>query len=287
MKFKPYLDLCHDRKVCPVCGSRDQSLWDKEKTNLVSYVQCESCSLVFTNKIIANNLHADYFDGFNEARDDGNRIKRANRLAMYNLDYQYVQHFVSQKGNFLDFGCGSGRFLSMFGGNTQKYGVEFDRSAIEIGKTNHPDISFFRNLTEVPKTNNFQCIIFRGSFQYIPNIRPVLESCYSIMNDNAFLVVLSVPNTNSPLAILQRENWIMAVKNEHVNLYCLDALRRLFDGMFDIQHFDFPYLGTPYENHHEDMQKFIDLCQDNDNDNDKKQHFPFWGSLINLVARKR
>ena len=64
----------------------------------------------------------------------------------------------------------------------------------------------------------------------------------------------------------------------------IDKFIKLFENKFNIVNYDFPYIGTPYEDHDNDLKLFVSLCKGKKDAIRKK--FPFWGSLINLVARK-
>ena len=105
-----------------------------------------------------------------------------------------------------------------------------------------------------------------------------------MLKNGGYLCLYSVPNTESPLAIIQRENWVMCNKIEHIQLFNYNAIEFLLKDKFKIIRIDYPYLQTPYENHKTDLQSFIDIIKNIEGAEIK--HFPFWGSIMNIIAQK-
>ena len=95
-----------------------------------------------------------------------------------------------------------------------------------------------------------------------------------------YLVILSLPNKNSPLAMIQREKWALYNPIEMINIFSLTSVKKLFND-YDTCIFEFPYLDTPYANEKTDLEKFIELIE-----NKKNDKFPVWGSMIQIIFQK-
>lgn len=274
------------RKNCPVCNSKSFSDWNINKKSPLKAFKCNKCSLVFMNKILDIQCRSDFYKGYNYNRNIQNKINEKNRRKMYKLDYKYVSKFITNKSSILDIGCGMGDFLNFFKNNTVKHGIELDNDAINRGKINHPSIKFYSDYNIFEKKNiKFDCIIFRGTFQYVDDIKQLLNKCYSSLKKKGVLVILSLPNATSPLADLQRENWSMYSKYEHINFYNLNILFNLFKNKFEIINIKYPYLNTPYSNPIKDTKNVINMLMGKKKFLETKT--PFWGSLINLIAVKK
>ena len=102
-----------------------------------------------------------------------------------------------------------------------------------------------------------------------------------VIKPDGWLFLLQTPNVESPAAVLQREKWGLHNKWEHLYTFSLKTLAALFSD-FEIFYYDFPYVGTPYENQPEDLQRFIAVCRDPD----ASARFPFWGSMMNVALRR-
>jgi SAM-dependent methyltransferase len=267
---------------CPHCNSKDYTLWDENNNNEVKALQCKKCNIVYMNNILSDKDLFKFYDSYNSSRNLHSKVKKVQREKMYELDYNEISLLVPEKGNYLDIGCGEGNFLSYFQ-NVKKIGYDIDKSATLRGSKIYNDIDYIDNLDST-KSEDINCIIFRGTLQYMRNLNDSIRYCYSRIKDNGYLCILSLPNTDSPLAILQRENWVMCNKVEHIQLFNIYALNYLLENKFKILSISYPYYGTPYENHQKDLTLFIDII--NKKNGAIKKHFPFWGSIMNVIAKK-
>jgi ubiquinone/menaquinone biosynthesis C-methylase UbiE len=266
---------------CPQCNSKDYTLWDNNKNNEIKAFQCSNCSLVYMNKILTDEDLIDFYNCYNETRDNENIENKTKRNLMYELDYNSISSIV-ESGNFLDIGCGQGDFLNYFN-NVKKIGYDIDQSATAIGSNVYDDIDFISSLDCVDD-DTINCVLFRGTLQYMRDINKTIQYTYDKLKNNGYLCVLSLPNTDSPLAIVQKENWVMCNKIEHIQLFNYNSLEFLLRDKFKIIRVDYPYLQTPYENNKTDLQSFINIIKNIEGAETK--HFPFWGSIMNVIIQK-
>ena len=181
--------------------------------------------------------------------------------------------------NILDVGCGTGKFISLFNSNN-KTGFDIDKSVITNNKLQYDEINFISDLNDLNENEKFDLIIFRGTFQYMRDLLAIKELITKKLINGGHLVILSIPNKNSPLANIQREHWSLYNPIEMFNIFSISSLKMLFDD-FETVDVEYPYLDTPYADEKQDMKKFLDLVKIN-----KQEKFAFWGSMMQIIFRK-
>ena len=141
-------------------------------------------------------------------------------------------------------------------------------------------INFINNLDEINNNEEFDLIIFRGTFQYMRDLNYITKFIDKFLKKNGYLIILSLPNKNSILAEIQRENWGLYNPIEMFNIFSLTSIKKLFSN-YKIIDTEFPYLETPYADEKNDMLKFKELISNN-----KQEKFPFWGSMMQIIFQK-
>lgn len=267
---------------CPICKSNNNiKKWTSPgNTDIISSSECVDCDIVFSDTIILDSKYIEYYNNYNKKREFHNDKKKNLRNLCYINDKKFVNvNCGNEFNNILDVGCGNGKFLSLFS-SQKKTGFDIDKNIIEQNKKNYKDITFIYNLDKINKEEKFDLIIFRGTFQYMRDIDFIKTFIDSKLKNNGYLVILSLPNKNSPLALLQKENWGLYNPIEMFNIFSLSSIKNLFIN-YKLLNYEFPYIETPYANEKENNEQFIDLIIN------KKQHkFPYWGSMIQIIFKK-
>ena len=224
---------------------------------------------------------AAYYDGFNESRDARLPDLLSKRQRMYEQDRKFVRIFLDA-GRLLDIGCGRGDFLSGFVGPFDTTGYDIDSSALTQGRERYPGITLVGDESGIVARAPFDGIAFRGTLQYQRDLAETAALVTRVIKPGGCLFVLATPNAESPLALLQREDWVLHNKREHLYVFDLRTLAALFPE-FDVQYYDFPYVGTPYEDHGNDLDRFQAVCRGER----PRERFPFWGSIMNVVLKHK
>ena len=142
----------------------------------------------------------------------------------------------------------------------------------------YKNIYFINNL-DILSDMNFDLIIFRGTFQYIKNIIEIKEFIDKKLKKGGYLVLLSIPNKNSPLAYIQREDWNLYIPLEMFNIFSKNSIINIFDNL-EIKKINYPYLETPYASEMSDLLKLKRIM------NGEKLKIPFWGSMMEFIFQK-
>jgi len=264
---------------CPGCRSRTRSLWTGNG-NAPRAFRCKKCSLVYLGQRITDESSQEYYANYNAKRDSVKINLARKRKRMYEIDRNYVRLFL-KKGKLLDVGSGPGSFLSGLPSVFERYAFDVDSSAIEVGKKLCPSIHFSSDLDKSMRRGPFDGIIFRGTLEYQRDLREVAKLCGANLRRGGYIILLSTTNSDSPLAELTREEWGLFQPIEHLCYFNLQSAKQLFRGM-KLEHFGFPYIGTPYEDQQVDLRKFLDVCRGKRTEG----RFPFWGSIMTCAFRK-
>ncbi len=90
-----------------------------------------------------------------------------------------------------------------------------------------------------------------------------------------------MPNSDSFLYYLLKQQWNLFDEDSHkliFNKFSIEKLCKLYN--FEIEHFSYPYLDTPYANPSKDYKKMIQSIYYNNPTN-----VPFWGNIMQLVLK--
>lgn len=265
---------------CPLCLSNEGSQKWTRNSRINSWL-CPACDLVYAEKRLAESEVPGFYQAYNVFQNLVDCQTTMDRYLMYSQDHSFVTSYFSHRlrANILDIGCGHGYFLSLFPQNYVKYGVEIDD---KILRGRHQNITFVHTLEEV-KNVNFDLIILRGTLPYIRDLRALKNFFDSNLNHGGFIAILTLPNKNSPLAEIQREEWKLYNPIERMNIFSLQSIENFFGGE-DSEYAQlattYPYLETPYANEKADLENFKKILQ---GENIK---IPFWGSVINLIVQR-
>ena len=225
----------------------------------------------------------EFYKGYNFNRNHNDSHLLDQRRIMYKLDYDFLLSEIKENHNsILDIGGGTGEFINLFESKKNKYIVEVDQESRINAQKNNEDISFYSSIHEVPCDVFFDVIVFRGTLQYMTDLKFTASFIYSRLNRNGLVIFLQIPNSHSLLAQLQREEWTLFNRIEHRYYFYLDIIGKFLGSEFNLIKWDFPYLNTPYANHNSDLKSIMSLI----NEKEVKNKFPFFGSMLNGIFIK-
>lgn len=263
---------------CPICNIENNNLWTSNDYNGICSFECSDCDIVYADKLIKD--HISFYNGYNVNRDTNDTELNNKRQICYQQDKNFIDISCNTKNKkILDIGCGTGKFLELFNDASYRMGFDIDSNVIKLNKKNYSHIDFVDKLDSI--NNVFDIIIFRGTFQYMRNLKTIKNFIDKTLVNNGILIILSLPNKNSPLALLQREKWALYNPIEMFNIFSINSIKKVLLN-YNIVNTEYPYVKSPYCNETEDNKKFIDLVKNN-----KSSKFAFWGSMINIILTKK
>ena len=267
--------------VCPLCDSKE---FQEFKMNSCKVYQCNQCFLQYINNK-ENKKKSHYLKNYNESRKEDSTSSKLRQI-QYSLDAKHLEKIIS-KGNILDVGCSTGKFLDNLSKipNFNLYGIDPDMDAIAIAKKKcNSKIKFTNTDLNNYQTNlKFDCIIFRGSFQFLGyDLKKTLDRISKMSSKNIKIIIYSLPNSDSILYHLLKDEWHLFDEFSHTLIFNRNAITELCERFdYKIQECSYPYLETPYANCVKDNESLIQLIK-----GEKKKSFPFWGNIMQIVLEK-
>lgn len=267
---------------CPLCDSDECEIF---RLNTCIVNQCKQCSLQFIDE--ENDIEkSDYLKRYSKSRKEDSELSILRKI-QYNLDIEHLKKNIS-KGNVLDVGCSTGIFLDSFDteSNFNLYGIDIDEDAIRFAKNKcNQKINFLKtDLINFETNLKFDCIVFRGSFQFLGNdLRKTMERISDLSSHNSKIVIYSLPNSDSILYYLLKDGWHLFDKFSHTLIFNRRSIMELCKKFnYRILECSYPYIETPYANMKKDYEKLIKLIKFGEKDS-----FPFWGNIMQLVLEKK
>jgi SAM-dependent methyltransferase len=271
---------------CPLCKAAERTLFERAVSppEQIHLMRCDQCGFIYTSAVVPAGDVARFYAAYNTTRDTERADLREKRMRMYEIDAAYVRRFIRPgAARLLDIGSGTGDFLVQFADEFELHGVEADSAARTVCVRAHPSLWLYPDLETIPSGITFDAIFFRGTLQCMPDLHAVAAWCSGRVRDGSHLFVLATPNAESILAQLQRERWVLANKAENRYWFARRHINRLFGSDFDLIAFDFPYLGTPYEDYSNDLSRILAMI---DNPQAGTEAVPFFGSMMNVVLKR-
>lgn len=219
---------------------------------------------------MANHFPPSYFSD----RHQNNSL----RMRQFIYDAAFMRRHVSDLGRICDVGCATGEFLESIGWLGARHGLEISDYAKSQAQTRH----FNFNSNIFTHASFFDVVLFRGSLQHVDNPFVMLRYAYSSLKPGGHIVVLSFPNTRSPLYCIKQT---LPFVNDKTT-YFVGSTKLLSNALtncgFEICEVDFPYWKTPYRRAIFDHAAFLWNCIP------RARFVPhaFWKSQVAIVARK-
>ena len=222
---------------------------------------------------IENLYEEEYFKSYLSGTDDPLYKKR---LVMYTQEIERIYKYKNS-GSILDYGCGTGEFLSGFDdGKWKRYGIEVSKFASKIAKKNGIEFDFDKTIN-----SQFDVVVFRGTIQHIDNPILAIQESIRWLKDDGVLIFLATPNTGSLYYRIFQTLPMIDPKYNYV-LFSDKILEQILNNLgLSVIEFFHPYMGTPYENWPRDLLKFfLKLFGIN-------YKFAFWGNVLECYAKKK
>ncbi len=205
-------------KKCLVCGSESffpilQCVDHSVSKETFGIIQCNSCSFKVTSpRPLNNELGAyykseDYVSHNNSNTGIINKLYQLVKKRALKTKFGIVRSYVS-RGTILDYGCGTGSFLSVCKKNGwETFGIEPDDGARKLACTE--TVNLFQDKTTllrlVPE-QKFEVISLWHVLEHVTDITETLQFFKSKLQKEGILFV-AVPNVISYDACHYKENW--------------------------------------------------------------------------------
>ena len=220
---------------CPVCNNTEftneiiceDTTVSKEQFNIV---RCSSCEFIFTNPRPAPDFLGNYYDSNTYISHNSKGVslikliyKIARSLA-FKSKYQLIKRYVNENKTLLDYGCGSGHFLSYCNKQGIKItGIEPNndarKTANEITKN-----AVVNSISKLDQT--FQVITLWHVLEHIPNLNETVDLLKKKLNKNGTLIV-AVPNVEAWDAQHYKNNWAAYDVPRHLYHFSQSSLKNL------------------------------------------------------------
>jgi SAM-dependent methyltransferase len=206
-------------RICPCCGGNSFEPFMACKDYTVSketfqIVSCKACSFKFTNprpsadKIGAYYKSENYISHSNTSKGIISKLYKAVRNYTLKGKVSLIEKH-SRKGNLLDYGCGTGMFLSAARSSTWNvYGIEPDSVAREFAKKEsgaevYADVETAHGM--LPNVS-FDCITLWHVLEHVLDLNQTLAWFNSKLKSGGTLII-AVPNYTSFDAQHYKEHW--------------------------------------------------------------------------------
>lgn len=286
---------------CPLCKSKKIKNLIICKDHLVSgesfaINECLDCSFKFTNPRPLDNELNKYYQS-----DD--YISHSNKsISLRHIIYKTVRKYtlrkklklinsLSEKGNLLDVGCGTGEFLKVCSMNGWKtYGVEPDLKA-RIKSEKILDNPIYEDLYACKDYDSFQVITLWHVLEHLPDIHTTIKHLKKLLTKKG-RIVFALPNVDSFDALKYKEFWAAYDVPRHLyhfNKYTFKKLmkkhgmkvKKILPMRFDA--FYISLLSERYKNKYFNyIKSFINGCKSNSY---AKKNQNNYSSLIYIVTK--
>jgi ubiquinone/menaquinone biosynthesis C-methylase UbiE len=292
-----------DIKICPVCGGENLQRFLSSKDNTVSQQvfelrQCQTCKLGITTPRPADqDLHQyylsdDYISHSNKGTTLVDKVYLIARSFTLKWKLRIIQQGNTTPGKILDYGCGTGDFLSACRSIAwTTAGVEPSQAAREQAKkiTGSP---IYESLSSVPDAN-FSVITLWHVLEHVSNLDETLSQLKNMLAENG-TIFIAVPNHNSWDGEHYKEYWAGYDTPRHLWHFPRETMKTLItkNGMnlmgtipMKLDSFYISLLSEKYKNNRSSLMGMLKATVNGFKSNVKASKSGNYSSLIYIVRK--
>ena len=276
--------------LCIACGNANPRPW--AESGSYRAVRCEGCGLIWMNPSLSETGMSEYYADYIGRRRLSDEKKMEQRRVQYLADRAFIERFASS-GKVLDVGCSGGFFLEALSPAFEKHGVEIDPEAVRYARENQSDWGkniICSALSDAPyETGQFDLVMMRGTIEHLPDPVGAIARVSALLKQGGHYFVTATPNGDSFAAELYRDKWTLFHPLQHPWHFSPRSLELIgLRANLKLIAWDFPYLGTPYENVREDVRAVADAIKAQERNPSAVLPVspPFWGNMMSLVFQK-
>ncbi len=202
---------------CPVCNKDEFKNFMVVPDNAVSkesfvIVACENCGFKFTNprpdEVIIEKYYAseEYISHTNISKGLTNKAYQMVRSYTLKQKVAMLNRFVPTKGKLLDYGCGTGHFLTAAKKNGWEIaGFEPSKTARELAAKNTNE-KIASDSLQIFQEGSFNAITLWHVLEHIHQLNETIKTLISLLQPKGYILI-AVPNADSLDAAKYKENW--------------------------------------------------------------------------------
>lgn len=263
---------------CPVCGYNSNNLFLESKDYFLTKQafnihKCDRCSLLFTTPRPAPDELPAYYESpeYLSHKTETKNLRSViyGIIRKFNISHKYkIIQKLSNTGNILDYGCGTGDFLKTCRNYGWKVsGIETNEKARNFAAGQNKIDAFPENYIKQFNEESFDLITLWHVLEHIPDLNDRLDDFYKLLKPGGILL-LAVPNSDSWDASHYKNLWA-----------AWDLPRHLY-------HFNYNSLKSILTNHQFNFVKSIPMKLDAFyicllSEQYRKNKFPFPAAFVN------
>jgi 2-polyprenyl-3-methyl-5-hydroxy-6-metoxy-1,4-benzoquinol methylase len=220
---------------CPICGKEAFKNFLVVNDNAVSkesfvIVECENCSFKFTNprpdaQSIGQYYESeDYISHSNTTNGIINRAYHVVRSITTKQKVELINKYAPVKGSILDYGCGTGVFLSA----CKKDGWEIrgiEPNAKARKKATEQTGEIIAETLEDIEGEKYEVITLWHVLEHIHALNDTMEQLLEHLQEDGTLII-AVPNADSHDAQEYKENWAAYDVPRHLYHFTQPTMKR-------------------------------------------------------------
>ncbi len=220
---------------CPVCGKEELKNFLVVTDNSVSkesfvIVECENCTFKFTNprpdlESIGNYYESeDYISHSNTRSGIINKAYHVVRSITIKQKVELINRYAPAKGTILDYGCGTGIFLSACKKDGWEIrGVEPSSKARQTASQETGEV-VASDLSEL-EGEKFEIITLWHVLEHIHSLNETMSKLVDMLQEDGTLII-AVPNADSHDAQQYKENWAAYDVPRHLYHFTQPTMKR-------------------------------------------------------------
>ena len=239
------------------------------------------------NKNLRNFKNNLYWKDFKNFKDPDGKlrnlsIERKKKLIDLKNEIRFIKNkFKNRKCRIIDLGSGFGFFLSAFGKNWEKHGIELSDLASHDSKKwsqiHKIDLEKKITISDMKKLGKFDVVFSYHVIEHLKNPNQFILNARELLKDDG-IFILGTPNFDSACARLFKKKYRFFHDKTHITLFSENSLFRLLDDYgFKVFNVDYPY----FETYHFNLNNLKKLF------NKKQVSPPFYGNIMTFYTKKR
>lgn len=222
--------------ICPICNHKDFNPYSTTKDYTITgeefrLIQCTHCTFIVTSprpdKESIGKYYAseNYISHSDKSKTLFDKIYFIARRITLNWKHELIKEYFKSPANILDYGCGTGEFLSHMkrkGWNTK--GIEPAQAARQ--KANQLLDNNVSEGLEANKDGSFQIITLWHVLEHIHDLNDTLQKLKSLLTTEG-IIIIAVPNPMSNDSRHYKNKWAGYDVPRHLWHFTQDTMTKL------------------------------------------------------------